>query len=399
MIKAQNQVSNKLFFIPLVFFILSAGLGLLMRYGQVYGLTFPSFQNLLQAHSHVTFLGWGFFAVLLLIHKYFKIPFDKKYQLLWAIMTVSIVGLLLFFPVYGYKLVPILFLVLFLLASYIYLSHLFKEIKGQETIAHRFMRIGIYYYYISSLAVWFVPVALIKYGKEVLYFDLIYFYLHFLYNGFFVFILFSLIIKSVMKDRQDFPFRGFTRFLELINLAVIPTYFLSLFWHTTSHYVVVIGAVGAFIQIIGLVYLWQILSADKPGLFKSRLICIIAVIFTLKIILQFLSSFPALAQKAISLKPFFVVAYLHLFTIGFLSLTIFWLMKLKTTIMNKLGLQLLIFGFVLTEFMLFYQGSAIWFNLTPLKYFYNLLFWGSLTMFMGVVLIFLGKGLNSKSKV
>jgi hypothetical protein len=61
----EKKMTNiKLFLIPLVFFASSAGLGLLMRYGQVYGPVFPGLQNLLQAHSHVTFLGWGFMAPL-----------------------------------------------------------------------------------------------------------------------------------------------------------------------------------------------------------------------------------------------------------------------------------------------------------------------------------------------
>lgn len=392
-------VTNKLFYIPLVFFVLSAGLGLLMRYSQVYGLAFPGFQNLLQAHSHVTFLGWGFLAILLLIHRYFEIPFDKKYQILWGTMTLSIVGLLIFFPIYGYKLIPILFLIIFLLASYVYLSHLLKVIKVQTAIENRFIRIGVYYYFISSLAVWFVPVALLKYGKEIIYFDLIYFYLHFLYNGFFVFVLSGLFIKSVLRDQPDFRFQGLKKFLVLLNIAVIPTYFLSLYWHTTNPFVVVIGATGALIQMIGLVYFWQNILTSKPLLFRSRLIFIIAVIFTIKILLQFLSAHPNLAQQAISLKPFFVVMYLHLFTIGFLSLSVFWLMKLKKSGINNLALQLFIFGFVLTEMLLFYQGSAIWFNLTPLKYFYNLVFWGSFSMFIGVMLILMGTRIKSKSEV
>ena len=94
----KKMISHKLFFIPLVFFALSAGLGVLMRYGQVYGLVFPGFQNLLQAHSHVTFLGWGFLSVLLLIHTYFEIPLDKKYNWLWRILVLSVMGLLDIIP-------------------------------------------------------------------------------------------------------------------------------------------------------------------------------------------------------------------------------------------------------------------------------------------------------------
>jgi hypothetical protein len=390
----KKMTNNKLFLIPLVFFALSAGLGLLMRYGQVYGPVFAGSKNLLQAHSHVTFLGWGFLAVLLLIHDYFEIPFDKKYRGFWSILVLTVMGLLIFFPIYGYTLIPISFLVLFLLASYFYLGRLLNGIKGAEGFDYSLLRFGIYYYFLSSLAVWFVPVVLLKFGKNILYYDLVYFYLHFLYNGFFVFVLFSLFIKSLLLDRTDFEYQHIKKGLILLNLAVVPTFFLSVYWHTSNSIVVAIGAAGAIIQVLALLFLSKGLVRGKTAIFRPQLIYLIAAIFSIKIVLQFLSVHPALAQKAIGLKPFFVVGYLHLFTIGFLSLIIFWLMKLKTSIANMSGLVLLILGFVVTEVLLFYQGSAIWFNLPPVEYFYKLLLWGSFSMFLGIMLILLGRSIK-----
>lgn len=388
----EKKITNtKLFLIPLVFFAFSAGLGLLIRYGQVYGPLFTGLQNLLQAHSHVTFLGWGFLAVLLLIHDYFEIPFDKKYKGLWSILVLSVMGLLIFFPIFGYTLIPITFLVLFLLASYFYLGRLLRGIKGAKGFEYSLLRFGIYYYFLSSLAVWFVPVVLLKFGKNILYYDLVYFYLHFLYNGFFVFVLFSLFIKSLLLDRTDFEYQHIKKGLILLNLAVVPTFFLSVYWHTSNSIVVAVGAAGAVIQLLALLFLSKGLIRSKAAMFSAQLIYLIAAIFTIKIVLQFLSAHPALAQKAIGLKPFFVVGYLHLFTIGFLSLIIFWLMKLNTSIANKSGLVLLIFGFAVTEVLLFYQGSAIWFDLPPVEYFYTLLLWGSFSMFLGIMLILLGR--------
>lgn len=393
------MISHTSFLIPLVFLALSAGFGVLMRYGQVYGLVFPAFQNLLQGHSHVTFLGWGFLSVLLLIHTYFEIPIDKKYKWLWRILVLSVMGLLIFFPIYGYTLIPISFLVAFLLSSYLYLGRLLKGIKRMEGYEYGLLRYGIYYYFLSSLAVWFVPVALLKFGKGILYYDLVYFYLHFLYNGFFVFVLFSLFIKILLQVQAHFIYQHLKRGLVLINLSVIPTYFLSLYWHTSNSVVVSVGATGAVFQILALLFVLKSLFTGKTSIFRPQLMYLIAAIFCIKIVLQLLSAHPALAQKAIGLKPFFVVGYLHLFTIGFMSLTIFWLMKLKASIANKLGLLLLILGFVVTEVLLFYQGSAIWFNLPPLIYFYNLILWGSFCMFIGIMLILLGKCLEVRSDI
>jgi len=69
--------------IALSLFLISALYGWLIRYSSVTKLSFFDYAKFLQAHSHVTFLGWGFMSVtplfnwLLLSHSK---AFNKIYK-------------------------------------------------------------------------------------------------------------------------------------------------------------------------------------------------------------------------------------------------------------------------------------------------------------------------------
>ena len=84
---------------------------------------------------------------------------------------------------------------IFGLTSYVLSFKLLKDLIG-KTIADKLVKYGIYYYLISSLATWFLAYVIVTQGKTELYYNTVYFYLHFLYNGFFVFGLFGLLFKA-----------------------------------------------------------------------------------------------------------------------------------------------------------------------------------------------------------
>ena len=118
-------------FVSIVFFLISAFYGLLLRLEYVYPLSIK-YSAFLQAHSHVTFLGWGFLSTISLISAIFlsdKILNSKIIKISYWIMVICLASLLFSFPLQGYKLFSILFLTVFLLTSYIYLAFIYKKIK------------------------------------------------------------------------------------------------------------------------------------------------------------------------------------------------------------------------------------------------------------------------------
>lgn len=358
-----------------------------MRYVQIYGLTSFEIGKWVQGHSHVAFLGWGFLGVMYLLNLKTNFILQNGDVVLYFLMIFSLLGMTIMFPIFGYKLIPILFLVLFLIASYAVLIRFYKHLIKTYVAEKKWIRSAIFYYFLSSLAVWMIPVVILKFGKTEMYYNLIYFYLHFLYNGFFTFALWGLLLQQIREQYNIQALTSLKIFFLLMQIVVIPTYVLSLYWNPIGLGIQIVGIIAATLQLVAILYL--IISLFKQTLlFETEFTFLLIVgIFGDKILMQFLSSFYVLSVKAIALKPYFVVGYLHWFTIGFLTFTLLYLSGLTKTKYGKIGFQLLIVGFFITEITLFYKGTAILLNWNVYLLPYSGLFYGSLMMFLGILLL------------
>lgn len=78
------------------------------------------FKHIVHAHSHTAILGWIYLALVLLIYKnYLKdwVP-NRVFLCIYSCTLISIVGMMLSFPIQGYAAVSIFFSTLFLFCSY-----------------------------------------------------------------------------------------------------------------------------------------------------------------------------------------------------------------------------------------------------------------------------------------
>ncbi len=388
-----NIIFNKQFNIALFFFLISAFYGWLMRLQHVVDIPYFEYAHFIQAHSHVTFLGWGFLGVSSLIRNLFlpQSLENSTYKLLFYLMVGSLFGLLISFPLQGYHFFSILFLSVFLLTSYVYLAKIYIELRSIKALSSRFVKTGIFYYYVSSLAIWMVAFVTLHYGKNDLYHNTIYFYLHFLYNGFFVLVLFGLLIRYFEKQEKPIDSRYVTKFYQFTNWAVIPAYALSLLWSTMPSYVVGIGFVAVGLQLISVYYLVKMIKSMQ-WVYENRLIKILAqtvfVSYVLKISLQFLSAFPQVTVVAVQYKSYFVIGYIHLFTLGFMSLFIFLLAYFQVGArLSKTGISLLLLGIIISEFLLFLQGILYYISGYKMSNFAEILMLVSLFMPVGLLII------------
>ena len=387
--------------IPLVFFAIAALYGLLLRLQMVSPIFSANYINIVQAHSHVTFLGWVFLSVITFIF-FFFIPntaisnFVLKrtwLQYSYWIMVVTLVGMLVSFPIQGYKLFSILFLTVFLLASYVYLFVLYKQILHVKTTSVRFIRMGIIYYYISSIGIWALSIITVKIGKGELYQHAISFYTHFLYNGFFVLSLFGLFFRYFEIRKIQLSQKIVMRFFLATNTAVIPTFALSLLWVSVPVYVVLIGFVGAILQLISILFLKDLVKeilrkkqlAQRLSYFLLKFL---VVSYFIKLVFQFLGAFPNITKIALAYKSFFVIGYIHLFTLGFLSLFIFLLHQLfLKRVLNKWGVYLLVAGIFTSEILLFAQGLLYYFEKNIINNYNESMLIASAFMTAGILMI------------
>jgi hypothetical protein len=397
-----SKKSRFLYLYAFTLFILSALYGLLMRWNFAFPTKFIPYQNLLQSHSHVAFLGWGYIVVIGAILYYFVSDVKKQsslYKITLAILLVAISFMLISFPLGGYKVFSILLLAVFGLTSYVLSFRILKDIQGNNTSA-KLIRFGIYYYLLSSLATWFLAFVIVTQGKTDLYYNTVYFYLHFLYNGFFVFALFGLLFK--IFENQHIVISEILKrsFFIYLNIACIPAYALSVLWSTDVLLFNVVGFVSSVLQFISLVFLVKIMRQAFLQInwhFISKLLLKFALFsYSLKIISQILSSFPYFVEKSLALKPFFIIGYLHLFTLGFLSVLLFLILdqlgKLnlhKPT--SKVGIILFLSGIFITESLLFLQGFLFLYQFDAIKNYSLILLIFSFLMLVGLLVVYVNQ--------
>jgi len=315
------------------------------------------------------------------------------------------------FSLQGYKAFSIVLLTTFLLTSYVYCYTFLNDIKAinKMVIEIKFIKTAIYFYILSSIGIWLVAPIIIHYGKNYIFHNTIYFYLHFLYNGFFVFALFGLLFRILKNQGVQFSKYALSKFYLVTLIACIPAYALSLTWHSKNIVIIIVGFVAAFIQLISLKYLYQIVKDilnSKVNIGIGAILFKIAMIsYFMKIIAQFISAFPVIMNKVTVLKMYFVIGYIHLFTLGFLSLLLIYLANKSGMVFlnkrfSKFSIILIVIGILCTEIWMFFYGV-----LSLLKVSFKLSFDAgillfTIPLFFGVLLLFIAyTNLTSKYRI
>ena len=379
--------------------LLSASYGLLIRWNFTFPMVSFPYQNMVQSHSHVAFLGWGYLvsigAVIQLIVKP-DITQKRIYNYCLGIITISITLMLISFPIGGYKVFSIVLLAIFGLTSYVLSYRLLLDLKGSG-YALKLIRFAIYYYILSSLATWFLAGVLLTQGKTDLYFNTVYFYLHFLYNGFFVFVLFGLLFKIFERQKIHISEKLLKGFFIYLNAACIPAYALSTLWSDVAEIFYVIGFAASVLQFISLLFLFFIIKKAvlhiEWSVISKLLLKFSLLAYGLKIIFQIVSSFPYFVEKSLALKPFFIIGYLHLFTLAFMSVLLFLLLnQLKIITMRSkisiIGISAFLVGIFCTELLLFLQGGLLLLRSNPISDYNMLLLSFYFLIVLGLIVLF-----------
>lgn len=342
--------------------------GLMLRSYAVFDFLPLNYKKLLHAHSHFAFGGWAMPVLVWMIMNYFpevtkKISYHHLRNIVIMILF-SAYGMLLSFPWEGYGAVSIAFSTLSIIAGFYLSIVLWKPSAGlNHKTSIKFLRAGLFYFALSAIGP-FATGPLVAMGKEGtdLYFNAIYFYLHFQYNGWFTFVILA-VLYSILEQKGRKP--NGTKTFFLFNVSCIPAYFLSTLWSHPGTQFYFIGGVAALLQLTGLFFLFKDLRNFKAVGFGSRLMRISLFAFAIKNVLQFISSWPYIASLAYDNRNF-IIAYLHLVLLGFVSLFAFAAVLLKEKeLLNtklKIAMHFFLFSFVTTEFLLVAQATTALFN-------------------------------------
>ncbi len=384
--------------------------GTYLRLLFVYPLDVFIYENILHSHSHTALLGWIYNALFLAI-LYFYLP-DKigstKYNLLFWLTQISIIGMLLTFAWQGYASFSIAFSTMHIFCTYAFIMFFLYDTKklDQNSLPLKFITAGLFFLFLSSLGPWALVTVIMKgLAGTDLYSQVIYFYLHFQYNGWFIFSLIGLWLGFFHRRGAVFNPKHSANAFNTLFYSTIGTYALSLLGFKIPVFIWVIAFLSASAQLFGLRFLYILLFQNEAKVFFElpRLaqllfrLCFFALL--LKVIFQFLSVLPAVGSVAYINRDV-AIGFIHLVMLGVVTIGLLGWYGGKglinvNSILVKTGTLLFIAGLIFNELILFYPALVTWFGISPVTDSAYLLFILSLIMLSGTILLFSG---NLKTK-
>lgn len=386
--------------VALVNLLILAFIGTVLRYKIAYYLPFVDQKHLLQGHSHFAFGGWVTQALMALMVEYLRSNglehAFKKYFLLLFSNLFTAYGMLVAFPIEGYGVLSIIFSTLSIFVAYVFAFVFWKDLNRitKNNTSKLWFKSAVIFNAISSIGAFSLAFMMAnKIVHEKWYLSAVYFFLHFQYNGWFFFAIMGLFIAKL--NSIGIQSKSLKTIFNLFLLALAPAYFLSVLWMKIPFWLYAFVVLASIFQIVGWMWLVKILLRNKK-LFKENisrfggvLLKLVAIAFSIKLLLQAGSTHPSLSQLAFGFRPI-VIGYLHLVLLGVITLFI-----LSFIVVNKYlvstplflkGIVVFTIGIILNEALLMTQGLFGMQNIS-IDHINQYLLIAALILFSGVLLV------------
>ncbi|WP_179285940.1 hypothetical protein [Chryseobacterium sp. VAUSW3] len=388
-------------------FFLVALLGVIMRYKILYSLPFLDQKHLQEAHSHFAFYGWITNVLYVLIMHYIsKVnPLVKlrKYEYLIVINLAASFAMLGTFIYGGYFWASIAASTAALLTSFVFCYFFIRDSMKIQDASKIWFLAGLFFAVISSAGVF--NLAYMMSSKNInqdLYLASEYYFLHFQYNGFFIFSCIGLLLYSMKEAGSPISEKKNKLLFWLMFLGCFIGVGLSVLWMKLPAAVFTLIVIATLGQTAGAVMIYDFVKKSWTNLvvkwspMHRFVLLFVGFAFAVKIALQLGSNIPAVNQFAFGFRNV-VIAYLHLVL----------LMCIATFLVNEilatnfftiskpllLGLKLFLLGIFLNEFLLGLMGIFS-IKYISIPYANHFLLYISLLIFIALLLIFV----NLKTK-
>lgn len=357
----------------LLYFLLIQLVGLFLRSLALWPQA-VNYKFILYGHTHTALTGWVYGTLYIALLR--LLPSDlqrrKLYRWLYWLTQASVLGMLISFPLQGYKAVSITFSTLVILLQYAFCWRFWRDSKEHTGPAWQAIRWALFFLTLSSLGPWSLGPLMIKFPGSNVYFLAIYFYLHFMYNGFFSFAILGLVIHWWRQLEAETETRVLQQAIRWLALSCLPAYALSALWIKPPLWVWLVAGIGALGQFAALLMLlvWvgqNIVVLQRLPLWPRSLLSLSLLCLVAKLSLQTLTALPYFAHLAYEVRNF-IIGYLHLTFLGFVSCFLFsWLLS-EAGLQDHSPIQgqalgFFVLGFVLSEGFLFGQGILTWLKL------------------------------------
>src|SRR5690606_20874974 len=192
-------------------------------------------------------------------------------------------------------------------------------------------------------------------------------FLHFQFNGWFVFAVLAIFFAMLLKAKVVVDARRFRLFYHLLLYSVILTWALPLSWFfpvaflfymNLAGLVLQVGALGMFLAL--LLPNWKKLSECFPNASKNLLLLSLFS-FVLKIGFQLATALPAVATASYKVRNL-TIGFIHLSALGLITGFLLYFVAASNFLGRergywKWGTLVFYCGFLLTEILLFLQGA------------------------------------------
>ena len=386
-------------------------LGVIMRYKIAFYFPFLEQKHLQEAHSHFAFYGWITNAIYLFIYKILKQTISKK-KLTSFYNTIIInlfasYGMLFSFLYSGYYWLSIVFSTVALFCSFYFLFIFYKNYKNLETLSRIWFLGGLLFAVFSSLGVFNLSFMKINHHiSQDLYLASTYFYLHFQYNGFFIFSCIGLLINMLENIGAKLNSSEIYLTFWLLFFSCFLGFGLSVLWLELPIWLYSMIVLSSLVQILANVKIlfwvrknWMLILEKFTPLERFILI-FVGVAFFAKVLLQLASTIPAISQFAFGFRNI-VIAYLHLVLLmcitGFLIFNLLTSKIFRTNTIFILGIKLFFFGIFLNELVLGING-ILSIKYISLPYSQYILFGISILIMLSLLIILMNSKKNISQK-
>ena len=367
------------------FFVVSV-VGVMMRYNMAFSLSGFNHKFMQESHSHFAFYGWVSAGIFLFVTKYLSENYPKinlkKYQYLMISNQIGSYGMLFTFLYGGYFWLSIVLSSIALFTGFAYFIFLLIDTKSNKNPEIMWLKSGAFFATFSAIGIF--GLAYFSSKKEefdVLFRASTYFYLHYQYNGFFIFSCIGLLLISLKKLGIEIEEKLNKTIFYLLFFGCFLGYGLSILWIEMNPifygFFILISIVQLFGAILFLNWIRKTDLFNNQNFIQKLLISVFGFAFILKFLLQGLSAIPALGVFAF-ININIVIAYLHLVLLMGISLFLIWkilqLVEIEFNKLLKFSILLLVFGIVCNEIVLALSGIFSIFYIPFLSAKYWLLF-------------------------
>lgn len=360
----KKHLTQYIILTALFYFLIAILLGTLLRMASVTDFVF-NYRYITHTHSHMALLGWVYGVLTAIVnHSFLPKNKQKSYKKIFIFTQITLLGMLLSFPFQGYGIFSIVWSSLFLVATYWYSFFLLRNISNTQSASFLYLKSALFFLIFSSFGIWMLPIIIHFFGKYTSQYNaLIYFFLHFQYNGFILSILMSLWIRY-LENRNIMIFR-LKKYFWLYIFGILGSVCLSwteLFNRDELYW---IGLIAVLSWLFVLLRLGKIYNALQE---KSVLLKGFVILLLIKTCFLLLISFPQITQQ-IFFNLDLIISYLHFTFLGVITIGI--LFSLKEFVQIEFPKWTLIFYFsvfILSEMLITYKGLAIWLRLPFLPF-------------------------------